>query len=181
MKTPTTLVMLALIAVSATARADDTATVAHSDAKIDLARRENIVLLHAEQAARAFGWEAKLEQSGKLLIICRAGDAGVCIPIRLEALETARTESGLFVDARALSKALRFRIVEEDDQVTLVADKVAAEDDDLPAYNANWGAGRGLRVGQTLPDIPLYDLEGHEVRFSQFLGKQCLIYCWASW
>lgn len=50
-----------------------------------------------------------------------------------------------------------------------------------PAYNAEWGKGRGFEVGQTLPDIPLYDLNGKEVRFSKFLGKQCIVYAWASW
>ncbi|MGF1581816.1 MAG: TlpA family protein disulfide reductase [Gemmataceae bacterium] len=50
-----------------------------------------------------------------------------------------------------------------------------------PAYNAEWGQGRGFRVGQTLPDIPLYDLDGKEVRFSKYLGKQYIVYAWASW
>lgn len=40
---------------------------------------------------------------------------------------------------------------------------------------------RGFEPGQTLPDIALTDLEGREVRFSDFLGKQYLLYGWASW
>jgi len=40
---------------------------------------------------------------------------------------------------------------------------------------------RGFEPGQTLPDIALTDLEGGEVRFSDFLGKQYLLYGWASW
>lgn len=40
---------------------------------------------------------------------------------------------------------------------------------------------RGFEPGQTLPDIALTDLEGKEVRFSDFLGKQYVLYGWASW
>ncbi|MEM7013187.1 MAG: hypothetical protein AAF585_17075 [Verrucomicrobiota bacterium] len=40
---------------------------------------------------------------------------------------------------------------------------------------------RGFMVGQMLPDISLTDLKGDEVRFSDFLGKQFVIYGWASW
>lgn len=40
---------------------------------------------------------------------------------------------------------------------------------------------RGFEIGQTLPDIPLLNLEGEEVRFSEFLGQQYVLYGWASW
>lgn len=49
------------------------------------------------------------------------------------------------------------------------------------AYANNWPEGRGFDVGKTVPDIPLIDLEGNEVRFSNFLGKRYVLYCWASW
>ena len=45
----------------------------------------------------------------------------------------------------------------------------------------DWPEGRGFEVGQTLPDIPLINMEGDEVRFDQFLGKRYIVYCWASW
>lgn len=48
-------------------------------------------------------------------------------------------------------------------------------------YNSPWPKGRGFEVGQTVPDIPLYDMQGNEVRFSSYLGKQYILYCWASW
>jgi hypothetical protein len=57
----------------------------------------------------------------------------------------------------------------------------AAEPAEVPAYNAPWPKGRGFGVGQTVPDIPLINLKGEEVRFSRFLGKQYIVYCWASW
>lgn len=43
------------------------------------------------------------------------------------------------------------------------------------------GKGRGFGIGQTVPDIPLTNMEGEEVRLSQFLGKRYILYCWASW
>ena len=48
-------------------------------------------------------------------------------------------------------------------------------------YAQTWPEGRGFEVGNTIPDIPLVDLEGNEVRFSKFLGKRYVLYCWASW
>ena len=73
--------------------------------------------------------------------------------------------------------------------IMLASAPLAAADDNqaddtprgVPSYNAEWGEGRGFRPGQTLPDIPLTDMQGREVRFSQFLGKRYIIYCWASW
>ena len=43
-----------------------------------------------------------------------------------------------------------------------------------------WPKDRGFNVGQTVPDIPLYDMKGNEVRFSRYLGKQYILYVWAS-
>ena len=48
-------------------------------------------------------------------------------------------------------------------------------------YTSDWPEGRGFGIGNTVPDIPLVDLEGNEVRFSKFLGKRYVLYCWASW
>lgn len=48
-------------------------------------------------------------------------------------------------------------------------------------YAQTWPEGRGFEVGDTIPDIPLVNLEGDEVRFSEFLGKRYVLYCWASW
>ena len=175
------LAALFLLSVSVPVYGEDAALVADSESTVALKRSGSALLLHAEQAARAFGWEAKLEQGGQLLVICREG--GVCVPLPLANLKTDRTGGELFVEAGALAKALQIRVVDDGNAVTLAPREAQAdnEDDGLPDYNAAWGEGRGLRVGQTLPDIPLYDLDGNEVRFSKFLGKQYVIYCWASW
>ena len=107
----------------------------------------------------------------------------LCIPVQLTADNHRGDDQNVMVVADILSKALRCRVVESGGKVTL-AQVVGEQSDvagDLPAYNADWGPGRGFRAGDTLPDIPLVDLEGNEVRFSQFLGKRYILYCWASW
>lgn len=57
----------------------------------------------------------------------------------------------------------------------------AGTNSSVPDYNAPWPRERGFKVGQTVPDIPFYDMNGNEVRFSKFLGKRYVLYCWASW
>ena len=49
------------------------------------------------------------------------------------------------------------------------------------ALSARAEKPRGFDIGNTLPDIPLVDLDGVEVRFSEFLGQQYVLYGWASW
>ena len=162
---------------------DDVAAVADSNARVHFQRQEGALLLDVKEAADAFGWEAKLVTPNKLLTVCRKGPTAVCIPIRLDKTRWLQQRDDLFVDAAQLEKALSFRVETANNVVTLRRVKRPADDaaGDIPAYNAEWGAGRGFRVGQTLPDIPLYDMQGHEVRFSQYLGKQLAIYVWASW
>ena len=163
--------------------AEETATVSSSKRRVELARKDKTLFLHVNQAAEAFGWQAKIVTSGKLLTLCREGNGGLCIPLRLEKVETLRIEKTLFVEANALARALRFSIDDRKNRVILspATSKDGKEDPDVPAYNSVWAKGRGFRVGQTLPDIPLYDMRGREVRFSKFLGKQYIVYCWASW
>ena len=163
--------------------AEETATVSNSTRRVELARNDKTLFLHVNQAAEAFGWQAKIVIPGKLLTLCREGKGGLCIPLRLEKVKTLRIEETLFVEANALARALRFSIDDRKNGVTLSpkTSQDPTEDPDVPAYNSVWKKGRGFRVGQTLPDIPLYDMRGQEVRFSKFLGKQYVVYCWASW
>ncbi|MEX0717520.1 MAG: hypothetical protein WD066_13085 [Planctomycetaceae bacterium] len=165
-------------------------------------RGDDTVLLDFSAAARAFDWEPKVPLPGKLATVCRTGKAEYCVPVRLVEGKFRDTPGGLFVEADLLGKALGFTVEAQDGGLLLTARPVARDEgaaDDAaerapsadpesratdaapPAYNAAWGEGRGFQVGQTLPDIPLYDLEGNEVRFSRFLGKQAIVYCWASW
>jgi len=79
--------------------------------------------------------------------------------------------------------SLPAEIVDDDGRVRLqLSEKSAISDvNDVPAYNADWGPRRGFRQGDTVPDLPFVDLDGNEVRFSQFLGKRYILYCRASW
>lgn len=158
------------------------ARVENSETRIAFLRRHSKLLLHADQTARALGWQAKVVAENRLLTLCRDGGRGICVPVRLDHIASARTDAGLFVEADALAKPMRFRVEDRRAGATLVRlSEARLEAADIPGYNAAWGPGRGFRVGDTLPDIPLIDLEGHEIRFSHFLGNQAILYCWASW
>ncbi|MEX0704782.1 MAG: hypothetical protein WD069_21975 [Planctomycetales bacterium] len=190
-------VWLALASVSAAVAQSqpDSARVAGSDRRVAALRSETGTLLDFAAAARAFDWEPKVPSPGRLATVCRTGKAEYCVPVPLVEGKFRETPDGLFVEAESLGKALGFTVATEDGTLVLTARpanaaKTAATDQPFadsgeqsapPAYNAAWGEGRGFQVGQTLPDIPLYDLDGNEVRFSRFLGRQTIIYCWASW
>jgi len=179
-----TLAILPTLLATAAFGAEKKATVVGSKATIRYHKQEKKLLLHVDDASKAFGWEAKLVKPDELLTICRGGETGVCIPVRLKKVTWTKQKSGIFVDAKVLAKTLRFKIEEKEGKVALRRKKKKKDADaiaSLPSYNEAWGEGRGFQVAQTLPDIPLYDLDGNEVRFSQFLGKQYVIYAWASW
>lgn len=66
--------------------------------------------------------------------------------------------------------------------VAVLATFVSAQDAAKPFdYGQAWPEGRGFKVGDTVPDIPLTDMDGKEVRLSEYLGKRYVLYCWASW
>ena len=140
-------------------------------------------LLQVERAAAVMGWEAKTVVDGKLITLCQGGDDGFCVPIRLNTVSFKTVDGTLYVEEAAILKAMRAEAVDAGETTVRLRGQNAASEPvaEMLAYNAAWGEGRGFRPGSTLPDIPLMDLEGREVRFSQFLGKKYMIYCWASW
>ena len=158
--------------------AAETASIEGRTERIPISYENQTVLLEAAQTARAFGWTAKAD--GKLLALCRAQ---ICVPVRLDQVQHKNTPDGLFVEGAALGKALDFTVETNAGSVRLRTRPGAAATapPPVPAYHEKWGRSRGFRKGNTLPDIPLYDLDGREVRFSSFLGKKYIIYCWASW
>lgn len=173
------MLLLTLCFSLPSANAKEEATVAGSRVAVPILRVGDRALLDAEKTGAAFGWKLKVVTPGKLITFCRTSG---CIPVRLGKVKFKRVEKRLFVDAAALGKALGFSIRIDKGKIRLVKlDASKRESTTTPAYNARWGTGRGFRQGQTLPDIPLVDLEGREVRFSKFLGRQYIIYCWASW
>ncbi len=138
------------------------------------------LLVSVDEAAKAFGWEGKVVTPGKLLTLCRGT---ICIPLRLDQVKHEKKAGRLYVEAQALASALGTSVEEtgKPGEALLKPTKAAGEETSPPAYHADFGPGRGFQKGQTVPDIPLYDLNGKEVRFSDFLGKRYLLYIWASW
>jgi hypothetical protein len=173
------VIIIALLAVSGLAK-DELATIAGSNAPVPIRHKNGKLLIEVEELSRHFGWEAKRIAPGRMIALCRRGRDEMCVPISLDGLETLDTLDGLFVEATALERIVGFEVRRDAARATLVPSPAGGQAE-VPAYHASWGAGRGFAVGQTVPDIPLFDLEGKEVRFSEFLGKRYIIYCWASW
>ena len=168
-----------LLAIAAHAGAEPN----RSDA-VRFVRDEGVLFLHGADLAAALDFDFKIVQPGRLLTFCRSGDEGFCIPLQFAEDTHHGKGQDLMLSADVLRAALRFRVIEADNKIT-VEPSVGAAGDEIksapPGYNVEWGPGRGFRQGETLPDIPLVDLAGTEVRFSQFLGKRYILYCWASW
>ena len=146
-------------------------------------RHAGEILLNCKDIASLLEFEFKVVTPNRLATFCETRDGGICIPIRLTDENHRGVGEETMIDARALTSALSIRVADLGQQVTIAQNDLRPKSriPDVPAYNALWGKGRGFGKGQTLPDIPLVDLEGNEVRFSQFLGKRYILYCWASW
>ena len=147
-------------------------------------READALFLNCVDVADALNYEFTIVAPGRLVTFCQGGADGICIPVRLMEHNHRRVGQDLMVTADVLTRALRFRVNDAGDEVTITRQTLPSDDrraPATPAYNADWQEGRGFRKGETLPDIPLVDLEGNEVRFSQFLGKRYILYCWASW
>jgi len=156
----------------------------NASGEIRFARGDQALFLHGADVASVLGFELKIVQPGRLVTFCREGDEGFCVPLRLTESNHRQQGEELLLAAEAVSTALHFQAVEADGKVSLkrlAGDAQEASKSLLPGYNAEWGPGRGFSKGETLPDIPLVDLDGNEVRLSAFLGKRYILYCWASW
>lgn len=147
-------------------------------------RIDGALFLHGGDAATAAGMELKVAQPEVLITFCTGGDNGICVPFRL-ASENHRVVSGeLYLAAGEIESALQLQVVDSDNVVSVRKQHSVTRlppEAEVPAYNSQWGSGRGFHVGDTLPDIPLMDTHGNEVRFSRYLGKRYILYCWASW
>lgn len=168
------MMLTLLVGMGERARADDA---------IYFERHGDVLFVRCSELAEVLGYEFKVVQPGRLITFCRDGDEGFCIPVQLDDRNHRGNDNRLMLSADVAGNALRVRITDADGSVEVerlppagIADKQSA-----PAYNADWGRGRGFNQGDTLPDIPLLDMQGNEVRFSQFLGKRYILYCWASW
>ncbi len=144
-------------------------------------RQADVIFLKCDDVARQLDLDFKVVTPHRLATFCEKRDGGICIPIRLT--DDNHRGVGEEINARVLTNALSIRVTDLGQQITIALNDLRPKSrvPDVPAYNAEWGEGRGFGKGQTLPDIPLVDLKGNEVRFSQFLGKRYILYCWASW
>ena len=180
-----TMAVLLAAALGATVRPlpaeEPTATVPGHASQVAVKQIEGALLLNLQQTAAAFGFTAKIVAPGKLVVLCRDEEQELCVPIRLDAVQSASGDQGLYVEADALARTMGFSVQKTENRISLLPRSPQALHRQVAAYNANWGPGRGFEVGQTLPDIPLYDMQGREVRFSRFLGQKYILYCWASW
>jgi hypothetical protein len=150
---------------------------------VDSLRKDGVLFLDAHDVATALNLQFKVQQPGRLVTFCRQDDPSYCIPVRLSAENHHLRGSDVLLEAQRLGAALQFELETRGDQilVTRLSDAATPAETGAAGYNAHWGPGRGFRAGDTLPDIPLVDLEDNEVRFSQFLGQRYILYCWASW
>ena len=147
-------------------------------------RESGTIFLECTDVAAELGFEFKVVDPERLLTFCQGGANGICIPVRLTEQNHRRAGTRMLVAADVLARALRCRVSDMGKTVSIAKQTLPIREqaqEASPAYNAAWGRGRGFRKGETLPDIPLVDLEGNEVRFSHFLGKRYILYCWASW
>ena len=147
---------------------------------VRFAKNETGVFLSADDVAASQKLELKIVAPRKLVTFCREGDIGYCVPIRLTDANHLLTNGQLWI----LDTVVRdtFHVVtKENDGVIRLIPAETETGTVKGAYNAEWGPNRGFAVGQTLPDIPFQDMNGGEVRFSRFLGKRYILYCWASW
>jgi len=152
--------------------------------EIRFVRDGEALFVSSVDVATALELEAKVVTPNRLLTFCREGDAGYCIPVQLNPANHRVVDETLMLDAALVSRALSCRFNANDNEITVVKlgnSRQAESEFDVASYNATWPVGRGFRDGETLPNIPLVDLQGDEIRFSQFLGTRYILYCWASW
>lgn len=141
-----------------------------------------ILFVSGKDVAETTGFEFKTV-SKSLVTFCRDDDDGFCIPVRLSDANHRVRGGELLISAEELSKALRYSVTEAGGRIVVQKNLNRPGDDALKpvGHISGWGKGRGFEIGDTLPDIPLVNLDGAEVRFSRFLGKRYILYVWASW
>ena len=147
--------------------------------------REGISCLSSRQESRPrCNTSSRWSRHGGSLHSAKRGPAGSAFLFGSTPATTVGGLRTILILGSVIDQALRCSVSESGGQGSSFRrglDETARKPADTSGFNVDWGPGRGFRTGDTLPDIPLIDLQGNEVRFSRFLGKRYILYCWASW
>lgn len=147
---------------------------------IEVKTVDETTFVDAAAVGRAADLKFEVVQPDRLATYCSDGPQAICIPVQLNAANFLQADGRNYLSVAALESALSVTITVDGDRASVSVEpgeRPAAD----PGYNADWPAGRGFQPGDTVPDIPLTVIDGREVRFSEFLGKRYILYCWASW
>ena len=99
---------------------EELATVTGSKTAVHIKRAGSKLLVHLDETAAALAWTAKTVVPQKMIALCRGdGKDGLCVPLRLERVETLTGPDGLYVEAAALSPALSFSVGQRSRKVVL--------------------------------------------------------------
>lgn len=147
----------------------------------DIRERDGQRFLRATAVAQQLNLKFDVVRPGRLATFCSQEPPATCVPLRLTDQNHLSVRGEVFIRQLELVQALSVSADVVDGRLRLQqAPEKAAASVKSTAYDV-WGPGRGFEVGQTLPDIPLVDMNGREVRFSSYLGQRYILYCWASW
>lgn len=153
-----------------------------SEGAVRFKRSGEKLFVQAADIAEQLDLKLEIVQHGRLVTFCTADEKAICIPIRLTDGQYLLEQDTLMLAAGLVEDSLGVIFELAGDKLHMnLSDSPQDSLAPIPAYNEHWGTGRGFREGQTVPDIPLVDLDGREVRFSKFLGQRYILYCWASW
>jgi peroxiredoxin len=134
----------------------DVVVITASEARVAGRRDGDRLLVALDDLAPATGWELKAEG------LCRGE---VCVPVRAA---TALVVDG-HVDLAALAEAVGLVIAVDADEGIVVFGGPSSTAGDL------------IAASRAAPDLVLPDLDGHDVKLSDFAGQKRMVVAWSSW
>lgn len=135
----------------------------------------------AADLAASLNMKLEVIPRNNMLTFCSTGPDAICIPLRLTDANSIRKKDMTFLLQSEAESILSVSISVNGKSAIATPQKAASHVDLTEGYNSAWPTGRGFNLGETVPDIPLVGMDGQEVRFSEYLGKRYILYCWASW
>lgn len=157
-------------------------TSANAQQTVSLLQQDSKTFLSCNDLSTVLDMEFKVVAPGALATFCSAGEDALCIPVRLNESNHRTADDDVFLLQAEAKSVLSLEISVKDGKAQVTrASSDSTSTTTTGGFNSPWPEGRGFDVGQTVPDIPLVDMNGDEVRFSSYLGKRYILYCWASW